>query len=48
MRLYSIKHTPRGAVVVQGDRIISDHEMPIAIAQQTADWLNHRKLLAWT
>jgi hypothetical protein len=41
--LYSTKQTPRGAVVVLGDRIISEHEMPTAIAQQTADWLNHRK-----
>jgi hypothetical protein len=42
-KLYSIKQTPRGSVVVLGDRIISEHEMPTAIAQQTADWLNHRK-----
>jgi hypothetical protein len=41
--LYSTKQTPRGSVVVLGDRIISEHEMPTAIAQQTADWLNHRK-----
>jgi hypothetical protein len=41
--LYSIKQTPRGSVVVLGDRIISEHEMPTAIAQQQADWLNHRK-----
>jgi hypothetical protein len=41
--LYSTKQTPRGSVVVLGDRIISEHEMPTAIAQQTADWLNNRK-----
>jgi hypothetical protein len=41
--LYSTKQTPRGSVVVLGDRIISEHEMPTAIAQQQADWLNHRK-----
>jgi hypothetical protein len=42
-RLYSTKQTPRGSVVVLGDRIISEHEMPTAIAQQTADWLNHSR-----
>jgi hypothetical protein len=42
-KLYSTKQTPRGSVVVLGDRIISEHEMPTDIAQQTADWLNHRK-----
>ena len=41
--LYSTKQTPRGSVVVLGDRIISEHEMSEAIAQQAADWLNHRK-----
>jgi hypothetical protein len=41
--LYSTKQTPRGSVVVLGDRIISEHEMPTAIAQQTADWLNHSR-----
>jgi hypothetical protein len=42
-KLYSTKQTPRGSVVVLGDRIISEHEMPTDIAQQQADWLNHRK-----
>jgi hypothetical protein len=42
-RLYSTKQTPRGSVVVLGDRIISEHEIPTAIAQQTADWLNHSR-----
>jgi hypothetical protein len=42
-RLYSTKQTPRGSVVVLGDRIISEHEMPEAHAQQQADWLNDRK-----
>jgi hypothetical protein len=42
-KLYSTKQTPRGSVVVLGDRIVSDYEMPTDIAQQTADWLNHRK-----
>lgn len=41
--LYSTKQTPRGSVVVLGDRIISEYEMSTAIAQQQADWLNHRK-----
>lgn len=42
-KLYSTKQTPRGSVVVLGDQIVSEHEMPTAIAQQQADWLNHRK-----
>lgn len=42
-KLYSTKQTPRGSVVVLGDRIISEHEMSEAIAQQAADWLNHKK-----
>ncbi len=42
-RLYSIKRSPRGAVVVCGDRVITETEMPESIAQQTADWLNDRK-----
>jgi hypothetical protein len=41
--LYSTKQTPRGSVVVLGDQIISEHEMPTATAQQQADWLNHRR-----
>lgn len=42
-KLYSIQQTPRGSVVVLGDRIISDYEMPTPHAQQLADWLNDRK-----
>jgi hypothetical protein len=42
-KLYSTKQTPRGSVVVLGDEIISEHEMPTAIAQQQADWLNDRR-----
>jgi hypothetical protein len=42
-KLYSTKQTPRGSVVVLGDCIVSEYEMPTAIAQQQADWLNHRK-----
>jgi hypothetical protein len=42
-KLYSTKQTPRGSVVVLGDEIISEHEMPTAIAQQEADWLNHSR-----
>lgn len=42
-KLYSTKQTPRGSVVVLGDRIISEHEMPEAHAQQQADWLNDRR-----
>lgn len=45
-RLYSIQQTPRGSVVVLGDRVVSEYEMPTPIAQQTADWLNHRKARA--
>jgi hypothetical protein len=41
--LYWTKQTPRGSVVVLGDQIISEHEMPTEHAQQQADWLNHRK-----
>jgi hypothetical protein len=41
--LYSTKQTPRGSVVVLGDRIISEHEMSEAHAQQQADWLNDRR-----
>jgi hypothetical protein len=42
-KLYSTKQTPRGSVVVLGDQIISEHEMPEAHAQQQADWLNHSR-----
>lgn len=42
-KLYTIKQTPRGSVVVLGDRIISEYEMPTPHAQELADWLNHRK-----
>jgi hypothetical protein len=45
-KLYSTKQTPRGSVVVLGDRIISEHEMPTEHAQQQADWLNHRRKTA--
>jgi hypothetical protein len=38
--LYSTKQTPRGSVVVLGDRIITD-EMTTEEAQREADWLNH-------
>lgn len=41
--LYSLQQTPRGSVVVLGDRIISEYEMPTPHAQQLADWLNDRK-----
>jgi hypothetical protein len=42
-KLYSTKQTPRGSVVVLGDRIISEYEMPTPHAQQLADWLNDRR-----
>jgi hypothetical protein len=42
-KLYSLKQTPRGSVVVLGDHIVSDYEMPTPHAQQLADWLNDRK-----
>jgi hypothetical protein len=41
--LYSTKQTPRGSVVVLGDRLVSD-ELTTEEAQHAADWLNYRKI----
>lgn len=39
--LYTTKQTPRGSVVVLGDKLISEQEEPRpGRAQLTADWLN--------
>jgi hypothetical protein len=42
-RLYTLKQTPRGSVVVLGDEVVFEYEMSHKEAQEAADWLNDRR-----
>jgi hypothetical protein len=42
-KLYATKRTPGGSVVVFGDHVISEYEMPEYLALQLAAWHNGRK-----